>query len=911
MKDAHRHAFDYEPRPGYLYVRSRAISSRTNDNFDTFPAEEIRKAWATFKGKPVFVNHHNDNHRRARGVIIDAALHEDTNPDGTPDTWVEVLMEVDAIRYPKLAEAVVKGHIDRTSMGTDVAFSVCSACGNKAYTPLDYCHHIPKMKGKRIERFTASGTKESVLVHEICYGLGFFENSLLVEDPADPTAFTFGVDTRGIQMAAKRIVAEGIHRSAGVRYRLHVRRDCGHSIDMIGSSKDFAPDVGEQVYCGDCGTDSTVTDVEGSERDADPYFRAGTSPYKRERAAALDAFEAALDLNAFESALDAAMTESIREPNWRQMLATMQREALTCAECNPNYGLPDMLCSAHANMRKLQTQWGDDWAIGDFQSGPDSTDILFPGRRAHLAYGEQKAPPEVNTLRDDVCPVCGEEDGFNGSTCQVCGYVQPPKEFQDPDTSKAQEMDLRGGESDTGMTLKCPVCGAVFQTGGEAHAKATTGPDADKDDPNKAQMPDDAEGDVEDDDGPPWKKKTSAFGDRKPDVPPPHSPASDPATENAAKPDDGGDPASNKPGEDSDQNDDTDDTDEAHLSPGDTCPTCGQGQLVEDDLTEFPPDQQTPPAEKPAEDPEDDASGTSLVDKARGTTTSRRKEVGMTTPANPAQEARNRLVAALRGQQQWLASLQTQQDRIEAGLARMAVLAGVEKEPVFAALRSVADLDNAADREAESPIAKDDPTTPGAAPAKANEGVTPAAVTDLSNSNVALPTEPFTDLVDVTAPTPGTDKPPSLEDAKIETEVRVGEPDNSTVAFPIGGEGSGWTAAKGDPQERFMASLRLARLRVQAGLTTESDLVLAQQINDDEATDLATIATEAATLEKVLDNAGAQQRQPVVARRQVPRTVGGQRTAPSLAGGGEAPQGIQRAGSADPGEVQPEEFLFG
>lgn len=139
VRDAHRHEFAYEPREGFLYVRSRAISSRINDNFDAFPAEEIKKAYRTFIGKPVFVNHHNDDHRRARGVIVDAALHEDINPDGSPDTWAEVLMEVDAVRFPKLAKAILAGEIDRTSMGTQVAFSVCSACGNKATNPTEYC----------------------------------------------------------------------------------------------------------------------------------------------------------------------------------------------------------------------------------------------------------------------------------------------------------------------------------------------------------------------------------------------------------------------------------------------------------------------------------------------------------------------------------------------------------------------------------------------------------------------------------------------------------------------------------------------------------------------------------------------------------------------------------------------------
>jgi hypothetical protein len=160
-KVAHRHEFEYDARPGYLYVRSRAISSRCNDNFDEFPAEEIKKSYASFVGKPVFVNHHNDNHRRARGVIIDAALHEDRSPDGSPDTWCEVLMEVDAVRFPKLAKAILAGHVDRTSMGTDVAFSKCGYCGNKASTPLEYCQHIPGLKGKRVFRTTANGKKEA------------------------------------------------------------------------------------------------------------------------------------------------------------------------------------------------------------------------------------------------------------------------------------------------------------------------------------------------------------------------------------------------------------------------------------------------------------------------------------------------------------------------------------------------------------------------------------------------------------------------------------------------------------------------------------------------------------------------------------------------------------------------------
>lgn len=212
LRTAHRWTPEYEPRDGYLYVRSRAISSRTNDNFDNFPADEIKAAWQTFIGKPVFVNHHNANHRRARGVMIDAVLHEDIAPDGSPDTWVEVLMEIDAMSFPKLAQAILSGKVNRTSMGTSVGLSICSFCGNEAQDAADFCKHIPAMKGQRIVRTDPdTGKREAVLVYEECRHLGFFENSMLVEDPADPTAVMF-IDnadqaTAVLSTAASRPVA--------------------------------------------------------------------------------------------------------------------------------------------------------------------------------------------------------------------------------------------------------------------------------------------------------------------------------------------------------------------------------------------------------------------------------------------------------------------------------------------------------------------------------------------------------------------------------------------------------------------------------------------------------------------------------------------------------------------------------
>jgi hypothetical protein len=163
----------------------------------------------------VFVNHHNEDHRRARGVIIDAVLHRHSLRDGSPDIWVEGLKEIDALTYPKLAQRILLDQIDKTSMGVDVDYSICSACGNKATDTFSYCQHIPGQKGRK---YFASGQKGRY-VFECCYGLRFFEDSVLVEDPADPTA---GFTSKPVVGPGLEHLTAGLQRTASRRDRIVV-----------------------------------------------------------------------------------------------------------------------------------------------------------------------------------------------------------------------------------------------------------------------------------------------------------------------------------------------------------------------------------------------------------------------------------------------------------------------------------------------------------------------------------------------------------------------------------------------------------------------------------------------------------------------------------------------------------------
>lgn len=192
---------NYLTDQGFLYVRVRAISSRINRNHDGWPAEELAKSYRTFVGKPIFVDHHNHDPKRARGVVVDAELHiEDAKTSSTdayyssphvskahlPATWVELLLEVDAKKYPKLARAIISGEIDSVSMGADVGFTVCSHCGHKATDPAQFCRHITS-KGAYFDKHLPNGQKISAKSYEDCHKISFFEISF-VFDPADETA---------------------------------------------------------------------------------------------------------------------------------------------------------------------------------------------------------------------------------------------------------------------------------------------------------------------------------------------------------------------------------------------------------------------------------------------------------------------------------------------------------------------------------------------------------------------------------------------------------------------------------------------------------------------------------------------------------------------------------------------------
>lgn len=227
----------YRTNDGYIYVKVRAISSRVNKNFDGWPVNELAGmdendfkqvvsgldkdglskeatltdrltftkdganlkskgdyGFRTFVGRPVFIDHNNSDPQRTRGVVVDAMLHIEpvykiasdsywgSAPENhKPETWIELLLEVDGKTFPKLAKALVEGHVNAVSMGCNVEYTLCSICNHKAATVDEYCDHVRK-KGT-----TFKTGRVDKISYEDCYNVNFFEISA-VFDPADVTA---------------------------------------------------------------------------------------------------------------------------------------------------------------------------------------------------------------------------------------------------------------------------------------------------------------------------------------------------------------------------------------------------------------------------------------------------------------------------------------------------------------------------------------------------------------------------------------------------------------------------------------------------------------------------------------------------------------------------------------------------
>jgi len=466
---------DYRTDDGYVYVRVRAISSRVNKNNDGWPSAELEKSWRTFIGKPIFVDHHNSDPKKARGVIVDAALHVEDEKTASldpyysaapanhlPATWVELLLEVDAKKFPKLAKAVVDGDIDGVSMGANVELSKCSHCGNEARSPEQYCKHV-QSKGAYFDFHTESGQKISKKAYEDCYDIGFFEISF-VFDPADETALVRDIKKQA-RIAA--IVAEGarpgdadplgpaapsqpgaydplaqgqptqqIKPHPGLEY--YTPDEVAETLEGISTSTyqklwDLVDHLDSQGKGAPMGGDRHDPQGEfGPPMVEDPGSRrdlVGGGQGNIVSVWGMLSPEQQQEINAAKQADDAKIESYMNRDQGVQGLTASKRDEQgndICTVCGNS--------ATDEGKTNHKKNWGHDFK---------KTAERNPEPQSEMTV----APDEVDTLRQEqVCPICGSdmEDGV----CEVCNYEEPPEGFDNPDLAKAKEVDEQMSQQD-------------------------------------------------------------------------------------------------------------------------------------------------------------------------------------------------------------------------------------------------------------------------------------------------------------------------------------------------------------------------------------------------------------------------------------------------------------------------------
>jgi hypothetical protein len=530
---------DYRTDDDFVYVRVRAISSRVNKNHDGWPSDELAKSYRTFIGKPIFVDHHNHDPKRARGIIVDSQLHVEDDfekaasldpyyasapAEHKPPTWIELLLEVDAKKFPRLAKAVITKEIDSVSMGANVERSKCSHCGNWARNPDEYCKHIVS-KGAHFDIVDDHGRKTSKKSYEDCYDIGFFEISF-VFDPADETALVSEIKTA----MAREVLAEGNLpdgvTDADIDRHFGPGPDCvnchgtGHCEECYGNGCE------ECKHSGDCASCHGTGQMSQSDYDEHVADERGDAEYERHRdsktssdenqhlvsearrefnqamsegADRTGAIKAALislrDLGADKdhavSILDYALASpaelvaesSVKEAEYKYVKKHGDKWVITQKGTGKVLSEHDSEEKAKSAFRAMEMHMHSKTAAAGEYELVDTTDNdhhdtgskeemeQFAAERnaeeggkrwvakprgysdrhfkGYVTADRHNAPPQdtmttspdsVDTLRQDqLCPICGSdmEDGV----CEVCNYEEPPEGFDNPDLTKAQEVD--------------------------------------------------------------------------------------------------------------------------------------------------------------------------------------------------------------------------------------------------------------------------------------------------------------------------------------------------------------------------------------------------------------------------------------------------------------------------------------
>ena len=123
------------------YFITPETSKYINANGDAWSRDLLKSSYKTFIGAENYVEHVQDP-TLSKGKILDAVLRE---VDGGNSLFVDILVATNK-KHSDLVSKIKTGKLTTLSMGSVVAFTICTRCGNVAADETELCHHIKFLK---------------------------------------------------------------------------------------------------------------------------------------------------------------------------------------------------------------------------------------------------------------------------------------------------------------------------------------------------------------------------------------------------------------------------------------------------------------------------------------------------------------------------------------------------------------------------------------------------------------------------------------------------------------------------------------------------------------------------------------------------------------------------------------------
>ena len=132
--------------PDHVFMYDRALGAGEiygpNNNGDFFSKEACQDRHDTFvKHGHLFRHHQNKDADNSIGEIVKSAYNY-------PVDAVDLITKAPISKVADDLEKIEEGQVLNTSMGARVKYDVCSICGNKAKSRMEYCKHLRNSMGK-------------------------------------------------------------------------------------------------------------------------------------------------------------------------------------------------------------------------------------------------------------------------------------------------------------------------------------------------------------------------------------------------------------------------------------------------------------------------------------------------------------------------------------------------------------------------------------------------------------------------------------------------------------------------------------------------------------------------------------------------------------------------------------------